>query len=95
LETVPEIITKKIYYRGSHPQPRDIFDIAAAGVTHANSVIEELRHYRSHAVRTLASIDKMNIDFVNAAISRLAISESYRPIAKTAIERTKEILGAV
>jgi len=31
LETVPEIITKKIFYRGSNPKPRDIFDVAAAG----------------------------------------------------------------
>jgi hypothetical protein len=30
LETVPEIITKKIVHRGSAIQPRDIFDIAAA-----------------------------------------------------------------
>jgi len=30
LETIPEIITKKIYHRGTSIQPRDIFDIAAA-----------------------------------------------------------------
>jgi hypothetical protein len=31
LETIPEIITKKVFYRGSSIMPRDIFDIAAAG----------------------------------------------------------------
>ncbi len=30
LETVPEIFAKKITYRGSRIQPRDIFDMAAA-----------------------------------------------------------------
>jgi hypothetical protein len=30
LESIPEIVTKKIYYRGSGLKPRDIFDIAAA-----------------------------------------------------------------
>jgi len=31
LESIPEIITKKIVHRGSSLRPRDIFDIAAAG----------------------------------------------------------------
>lgn len=30
LETLPEIIAKKIFYRGASIKPRDIFDIAAA-----------------------------------------------------------------
>ena len=30
LETVPETVAKKIRYRGSSIQPRDMFDIAAA-----------------------------------------------------------------
>jgi Nucleotidyl transferase AbiEii toxin, Type IV TA system len=29
LETIPEIIAKKIYHRGANIKPRDIFDIAA------------------------------------------------------------------
>jgi len=46
LETIPEIITKKIYYRGTSIKPRDIFDIAAAGERHGDQVIKELRNYR-------------------------------------------------
>jgi len=37
LEPVPEIIAKKIVHRGASIKPRDIFDIAAAGDTHAQS----------------------------------------------------------
>jgi Nucleotidyl transferase AbiEii toxin, Type IV TA system len=95
LETIPEIITKKIYYRGASIKPRDIFDIAAAGEEHANSLIEELRNYRQEVAQTLATMDKLNTDFVNAAIAELAIKDSYKEIAKKAIERSKEILRAV
>lgn len=43
LENVSEIIAKKIYYRGSHIRPRDIFDIAAAAEKHADAIVEALR----------------------------------------------------
>jgi hypothetical protein len=39
LETIPEIIAKKICHRGSSIKPRDIFDIAAAGEKQADSII--------------------------------------------------------
>lgn len=95
LETVPEIVAKKIYHRGSSIRPRDIFDIAAAGEQHADSLVKELRNYRDRVTQTLATIDKLNADFVNRAIAQLAIKEKYKAIAKTAIERSKEILRAV
>ena len=77
------------------PRPRDIFDIAAAGEQHADSLVKELRNYRDRVTQTLATIDKLNADFVNRAIAQLAIKEKYKAIAKTAIERSKEILRAV
>jgi hypothetical protein len=95
LETIPEIITKKIYYRGANIKARDIFDIAAAGEDHADSLIKELQSYRDEVIQTLTAIDKLNADFVNNAIAELAIRDSYREIAKTAIEGSKEILRAV
>ena len=57
LETIPEIVTKKIYHRGSSIKPRDIFDIAAAAEQHADSIIRELRSYRGEVTRTLATMD--------------------------------------
>jgi hypothetical protein len=95
LETVLEIIVKKIYHRGASIKPRDIFDIAAAGEQHADSITRELRSYRDEVTRTLAAMDRLNPDFVNRAIAQLTIKERYGAIAKTAIERTKEILRAV
>lgn len=95
LETVPEIITKKIYHRGASIKPRDIFDIAAAGERHSNLLIEELRKYPSQVAETLTSIDKLNPNFVNKTIAELAIRDAYRAVARSALERSKELLHAV
>ena len=95
LETIPEIITKKIYYRGTSIQPRDIFDIAAGGNVDESSIISELASYKDEVRKTLAAIDKLNPTFVNQGIADLATKPEYEAIAKTAIERTKKILLAV
>ena len=95
LETIPEIITKKIYHRGSSIQPRDIFDIAAAGEEQANSIIDELKSYKDEVTRTISVMENLNPDFINRAIADLAIKPKYDTIAKRAIERAREILLAV
>jgi hypothetical protein len=95
LETIPEIIVKKIYHRGSSIRPRDIFDIAAAAEKHADTITEALRSYRGEVESTLAALDKLNPEFVNGAIADLAIKTPYKSIARTAIERTTTILRAV
>jgi hypothetical protein len=95
LETIPEIITKKIYYRAASIKPRDIFDIAAAGKQHKDALIKELRSYRDQVTQALTTIDRLNADFVSDAIAQLAIKDRYKEIAKAAIPRSKEILGAV
>jgi hypothetical protein len=95
LETIPEIIAKKIYHRGASIKPRDIFDIAAAGEQHADSVIDALRTYRDEVSATLTTIAKLNPDFVKNAIAQLAIREKYNSVAETALERAKSILRAV
>jgi len=95
LETIPEIITKKIYHRGSSIKPRDIFDIAAAGEQHSASVIGALQSYHDEVKTTLMTLDKLNPDFVNAAIAQLSIRDKYRSVAEKALERAKAILQAV
>ena len=44
---------------------------------------------------TLAAIERLNPDFVNATIAELAIKPAYRPLVPTALEAVKEILNAV
>jgi nucleotidyltransferase AbiEii toxin of type IV toxin-antitoxin system len=94
LETIPEIIAKKIYYRGSSIRPRDIFDIAAASEQHADSIIVALRSYRTEVWAALGVIEKLNPDFVNSAIAQLAIKDKFRSVANTAFERASELLRA-
>ncbi|WFU54845.1 nucleotidyl transferase AbiEii/AbiGii toxin family protein [Bradyrhizobium pachyrhizi] len=95
LETIPEIIAKKIVYRGKSIKPRDIFDIAAAGVDHSADLIRELNPYRQNVIETIAQIDKLNPEFVRGAIDSLIIRDDYRGVAAKALDRTKEILRAV
>lgn len=95
LETIPEIIAKKIYHRGASIAPRDIFDIAAGGEKHAESIIKELGNYRDSVASTLAAIDKLKPGFVSAVINQLSIKDPYKLIANVALEKTKELLRAV
>lgn len=95
LETVPEIITKKIHYRGASIKPRDIFDIAAAGHTQPDAVIAALKPYGDDVAKTLAAIERLNPAFANAAIEDLAIKDHFRPIARTALPRAKDLLASV
>lgn len=95
LDTIAEIIAKKIHYRGASIRPRDIFDIAAAGEKHSVSIIKELRAYRDDVAQTITAIDKLNPDFVNGAIAQLLIRDQYTAMAKASLEKAKAILKAV
>jgi hypothetical protein len=95
LETIPEIITKKVFYRGSNIAPRDIFDIAAAAEQSADALIEQLRSYKDKVTGTLATIERLNPEFVRGSIADLAIKDRYKALAKIAIGRCKDILRAV
>ncbi|MCF8478730.1 MAG: nucleotidyl transferase AbiEii/AbiGii toxin family protein [Pseudolabrys sp.] len=95
LETIPEIITKKIHHRGLSIKPRDIFDIAAAGDKCAEAIIAELKPYKGEVTNALSAIERLNPEFVNQAIAGLVIKAPYEAIARTAIDRSKEILKSV
>jgi hypothetical protein len=95
LETIPEIVTKKVFYRGSSVMPRDVFDIAAAGEQSADAIIEQLRLYKDNVTQTLTAMEKMNPKFVSDSIADLVIRAQYKELAKTALEKSKKILRAV
>jgi len=95
LEAIPEIVTKKVFYRGSSVMPRDVFDIAAAGEQSADAIIEQLRLYKDKVTRTLTAMEKMNPKFVSDSIADLVIRAQYKELAKTALEKSKKILRAV
>jgi Nucleotidyl transferase AbiEii toxin, Type IV TA system len=95
LETVPEVITKKVWHRANYLKPRDIFDIAAGGERHEDLLIRELQRYRDRVAQALVTLERVNSDFVNRTIAQLSIKERYRVIAKHALDRSKELLRAV
>jgi hypothetical protein len=94
LDSICEVITKKIRYRGASIKPRDIFDIAAASDQHGESIIHELKSHRDEVAQALATLDKLNPAFVSSAIAQLVIKERYVEIAKTSFERAKQLLQA-
>jgi Nucleotidyl transferase AbiEii toxin, Type IV TA system len=95
LETIPEIITKKIVRRGSSIQPRDIFDIAAGAEQYSDRIISALRKYPEQVAGTIKALDRLNPEFVRDAISGLLIREGFLGISKTSLDRTKELLRKV
>jgi len=94
LETIPEILTKKIVRRGASIRPRDVFDVAAGSKQFRQPIIAAFSEYRANVKTTLASVKRLNPEFVNDAISELIIRPNFKKIAKIAIARTIEILQA-
>ena len=81
LETINEIIAKKIHYRCASIKPRDIFDIAAAAKHDRDPIVSALKAYKGDVARTLLAIEHLNPDFVGATIATLAIKDQFKPIA--------------
>lgn len=95
LETIPEIIAKKVYYRGSEANPRDIFDIAAAARSQLGEVVNALRALPEHVARTRERIEKLNPEFVSRAISQLMIMPDYEASAADSLVAAIAVLDEV
>lgn len=95
LETVAEIIAKKIFYRGSHIKPRDIFDIAAAGFTHRDEIVAALAEHGDKVAVTLAQISRNDAQFINDVIAELQIRPAFAAMVGTAVENAKMLLQDV
>lgn len=95
LETIPEIITKKVFYRGRSIKARDVFDIAAGAEHYADAIVDALREYPKEVKLTLEAIDRLNPEFVNSTIEALMLREKYKELSKSAIIIAKEVLLSV
>lgn len=95
LETPAEILAKKVMFRGTHLQPRDMFDIAAtAQALGQDYVITALSAFPSACRDALAVTQKMNPHLVNSVMERLLVSDGFQPLRKNAQSITQEILAA-
>jgi hypothetical protein len=92
LETVPEIIAKKVYYRGSEAKPRDIFDIAAAARFKLEPVVDALRAFPDQVFRTKERLEKLNPEFVDRAIADLMIMPDFRASAADSLDTALSVL---
>nr|WP_281722373.1 hypothetical protein [Nitrosomonas nitrosa] len=92
LETIPEIIAKKVYYRGAEANPRDIFDIAAAARSQLEEIVGVLRSFPAQVSRTKERLERLNPEFVTRAISQLMIMPEYEALAADSLDRALAVL---
>lgn len=97
LETPAEILAKKIVFRGSQMQPRDMFDIAAtAEALGKDYVIDALAAFPSECRTALDVAHRMDARLVDSVTARLLVTEKYIPLRAQAQSMTQSILaGAV
>lgn len=95
LETVPEIIAKKIYYRGGEAKPRDIFDLAAAASTQRTTVVDALRAFPGRVGITKDRLDALNPEFVARTIAQLMIKPGYVEVAGESLAIAKDVLEEI
>jgi len=95
LETIPEIIAKKVFHRGSEAKARDVFDIAAAARSHRPEVVTALKGFPDQVSKTLARLDKLNPEFVRGAIGQLMILPDFLDMAPESLVIAKSLLGEV
>ena len=94
VETVPEVIAKKIAYRGSHLTPRDIFDVAAAVNYDSEGVVNALRGIPKQVEQAKAVMERLDVDFTLLAISHLTIRKGVGANLDTAIGTCYDALKA-
>lgn len=95
LETVAEIVTKKIFYRGNNIAARDVFDIAAATSTeHRMDIAYALSRYPEKTSIAAGTLHNANPEFILSAISDLQVNPKFEHLKETAIDECQEIFAA-
>lgn len=87
LETVSEIIAKKVRFRGVRIQPRDIFDIAAACEAGHRSEIEAVLTENQEAVAAASErLAELSSDYIETVIGQLMIRPAFEDLAPRALQ---------
>jgi hypothetical protein len=94
LETPAEIIAKKVWYRGGHFLPRDMFDMAAvAEHLGTDYVLAALRQCGKARCKTaLATIEAARPEFVQAAIDKLVYRKGPAHLTTAAQSICRDLL---
>lgn len=85
LETPSEIVAKKIVYRGSMIQPRDIFDIAAV-CKHSGdeAMLKDLSQHKKACQQALQMTRGMDPHFAQSVMSKLMIRPDFAELVDSA-----------
>ncbi|WP_226341307.1 nucleotidyl transferase AbiEii/AbiGii toxin family protein [Gemmobacter serpentinus] len=95
LETPAEILAKKVVFRGSQLQPRDMFDIAAvAQAIGTDYVVEACSRFPDACREALRVTENMNPKLVEAVTEKLLVSEGFLGLQGRAQMIATEILTA-
>lgn len=92
LETVGEIIAKKIFHRGANITPRDIFDLAAAAFVFRSDVDAALADVVEKVPLAIAAIERQNRDYLESVISDLQILPSFEHLQHSAVDHALAVL---
>lgn len=92
LETIPEIVTKKVFYRGAQIAPRDIFDIAAASQSHRKEIVAALAAYKPKVEATIQTMERGGEEFINSVIGDLQIKPAFDALKADAIQICMDVL---
>lgn len=96
LETPAEIIAKKIVFRGTRLQPRDIFDIAAASISLDEDVlVDALKPFAKQCAEALLVAQTMDPNFATAIMSKLLARDAFGTLHQTAQAITCHILHRI
>ena len=96
LESVPEIIAKKIRYRGFRIQPRNILDIAAALQSgHADGIRTAIEIIPEYAAKAVACMKSLSEDYVSGSNSRLILRKNNKELVNYAYSITLDFLETI
>ena len=92
VETLEEIIAKKVFFRGAQIKPRDIFDIAAASISDRASIVDALSRHRPEAARAIAAIERNSREYIDLVIADLQIKPAFAGLRTSAADLALEVL---
>lgn len=95
LETLPEIVAKKVFFRGGQIKPRDIFDIAAASRSERTRLVAALSSYHPEVSRAIAAIERSNREYIDLVIADLNVSPEFTDLRAGALDLALEVLNDV
>ncbi len=95
-ETPAEIIGKKIIFRGTRIQPRDMFDIAAASIVLGeDALVKSLEPFSSECAASLEVARRMKPELAQAAMQKLLARKRFAELHSNAQEIATGILERV